>query len=885
MIRWNTFFLVFILSFCSFFTFGQSADSNVIVGKKVFAVEDILCESSKTCNSFLKVISRSSGFPISKASYTINYRINYFFKSDYLIQGDITLDSITGSTVYRGFNLSKYLFPSSVELGWVFVDRNSNTIPGGHNEFFFDDLRKVYMSLDVPSNQGVVDVIFNDIQFIYRESDFLQFDAVSRVIQNYYATSDICDTILRGIAKTSYDLQLLPMEEFIYYDYLRIYNLFLKSNHFEILNISANDPADYINDLRKVKGRLNGMRFNLDDKYKAWNKLVRKVTPEYFAQAIFQQSMYWYSLSERVEYHYHDVVYDLGNYLLDEDFFVTNLLLQDIAKYVDKNYDEPEKTIASLVADYFMEAAQVALMQENYTHSISLVNNALFFCSYADVDKEAALNVKEKAWSGLYDSFLLVARRTIAIGNFEFSEAYLNDALNIQIDSHGAIASPRQVFVYFDTLYNALYQQGVQSLQRNIPRDALYFLSEAARIDSTYLTAVHAEDVAYLIGSLEHTAYYSNIGLIESSLESGDARLARKYFDDVVLYAEQQSITGYEKYLDSLNRDIINLEYLELLSKALELYNVNQEADAVKSMTQAAFYLNNYHLSATNMYDSLVKQIIIPDLKEKMSVGRVTVWGGRLTEARSILDKIKSNINLFHVLDKETLLYVEDLDSRLHEKICTYAENEFQKNLFVVKKSVRDKDFLSGAKALSNIFLADTVDCSVDIREAEALWNEYYDVFMYEQYIDSCKTAVIYEIPDEIIRCFNRATEFYNQINIVDFEPGKVSLKALVELYHKESLSLLLAWKTLDSDPLVSLQFVKQYLNKFPEDNRSTYKMQLLLGCRLARYDLKNGYQINADKYSDGLSSLRRFKFSYNMNTKSEKNLLKKGLSNITCGD
>lgn len=885
MIRFRTFCLFIISFFYAGISFGQISKPNTIVGQKVFAVEDILCESSKTCNSFLKVISRSSGFPISKASYTIHYQIKYIYAPDFTIQGEIIIDSISGSTIYREFNLADYLYPSSVELGWVFVDPNGNTIPGGYSESFFDVLKTGHLMLHLPVNHKIVDIVFDDIQFIYRENDFLQFDSISRVIQDYYAASDICDTLLTGIANSSYDLQLLAGEEFIYFDFIRVYESFLYSDRFEELNLLVKDPADYHGDLRKVKGRLNGMRLNLDEKYQAWNKLVKKVSPKYFAHAIFQQSISWYGMSERVDYNYHDLVYALGNYNLDDNYLLTNTMLEHLVKYVDDSYEDPEKLIAVLTADYFLEAAQVALQQENYTYSISLVNNAIYFYNYSNSDTEIARDVEKSAWLGLYNSFLLVARRTIAIGNFEFSEAYLNDAWDVQVDSQGAIPAPTQVFVYFDTLYNALYQQGIQSLQRNISRDALFFLSEAGRIDSSYLNAVHANDVAHLIGSLEHTTYYSKLGLIENSLHSGDARMARKYYDDVILYAQQQSLIGDEQLLDSLNRDIVNLEYLELLNRAVEFYSISKNDEATDIMTQAAFYLNHYHLASTNMYDSLVRQIIIPALKEEMSIGRVLIWGGKLNMARTTIDKIRSKINLFDIKDEATLVFVDDFERRLQEKICNNAENEFNKRLFVVKKSVRERDFLYAAKVLTNIFIADTVDCLVHVSDADSIWRKYYNVFMYEQYIDSCKTAIIYGKTDEIVRCFNEATFFHNHIEISNLSPNTVALPALVELYHKESLSLSLAWRTLESDPVVSLLFVRQYLNTFPADKKNTNKLQLRLGCRLATYDLTNRYPISAGKYSEGISSLRRFDFSYNMNTKPGKNICNKWISNITCGE
>lgn len=833
-------------------------------GVKEFAVADVSCESSRTCNSFLKVISHSSGFPIDEARYSIYYTFQYNSK-DSDIEITVSLDSIRGTTEYRGFDLSGKLLPSSIELAWAFQEVSGSRIPGGHKEVFRNGSNTYHITSSMPENIETASVVPVDIQFIYREEDFEDFDAASRMIQRYYATSEICDTILRRVGNIdTKDFTNLVSGYLYYYDFRRVEKR-LREEHFSAhLPLDILDPADHTGDMRRVAGRLYGLKMNLDNSLSAWSGLVRQKNAQDLAYDIYSQSQFWYELSNDVEYHYKDLVYCLAE--TKEDFCIADSLARTFRKDNPGFYN----LLCEITADQFLEAAKYNLDNENYTHAIALGDNAKFYTLKCDIPNQDVDKLLSDAWGGLYESYLLISRRTITIGNYEFAEQYLNEASEIYNRSNGALTSNEKVNEIFLHLYESIYNQGMTSLEYNVPRDALFFLNEAARIDSLYLEASHSTQVKTQLDKLQHAVYYSYLDEIAYFVGSENGFMARNYYDRATKYKDENGILDEGLLLDSLDSRIQQLEYLDFMKSAEEAWP-EDPATSVSWLEQAAYYVSHHNITPGPEWHNAIENMLIPDMENRLSHGRVLVWGGKIDEALQLIEEMNGVVNRFSLNGHSINVLVQDLSERIDKKRCFDLENNYRKNIFAVKSSIRENNFLEASKTLDELHIDDAEGCGVDVSEARVIDSEYGLFFQYYRYIDTCRTHLIYSRAEEAVKYYLMAVESAKNIRDVTGLFDEIKLPPLMEMYRREAMAGEVAGALTNMNPFLAVEVLQFGVVKNVKIDR---KILHCTGIALGEIDLETDEIRDGSQYSEGRKALKPLEKAYNAQVKSPTSIM-----------
>ncbi len=838
---------------------------------KEFAVADVSCESSRTCNSFLKVISHSSGFPIDKARYSIHYTFLYH-ATDNNLAVTVTLDSIRGTTEYRGFDLSDNLLPSSIELAWAYQDREGARIPGGHKEVFRDGSNTYYLHAILPENYTVASVVPVDIQFIYREADFEDFDAASRMIQRYYAASDICDTLLKHIGDIdTRDFANLVSGYLLYYDFRRVESRLIKEAFYDHLPLTRLDPADHTGDMNRVAGRLYGLKMNLDISLKAWRGLVKQKSAEHLAQDLFNQSRYWFDLSDEVEYHYKELVYSLGK--TDDGFCVADSLARIFQKGNSSFYPQ----LCKNSVQRFLESAYYNLYSQNYTHAIALGQNAEFYATKADTLDGEVKKLLSDAWEGLYNSYLLISRRTIAIGNYEFTEQYLNEASRIFTQSKGALESNAGVDALYNNLFESMFDQGMTSLQHDIPRDAMFFLGEAARIDSMYLEAQHAALVNTELDKLQHAVYYSYLDEIAYFIGSENGFMARDYYDRAMQYKDANGIFGDISMLDSLDTRIKTLEYYDFISSAKE--NRNDKPDvAMTWLEQAAFYVMHENIETGPEWHEAIETMIVPDIEKRVSHGRVLIWGGKIQEALQLADDINGIIIRFGLHNNPVNDLIIDLYDKIDEKRCFDLENNYRKKIFSVRNSIRENRFLEASEILDDLQIDAAQHCGVDVSVAKEIELEYNLYFDYYRYIDTCGNHLIYSKAEEAVESYLLAQGKAEEIHENGYSFDEVKLTALMEMYRREFLTADVAKYLAVIEPSMAVSVLQSAASgELDVDRKILHKVGLMMG----EEDIQEGKIKDGSFYSEGRKNLSALKRAYNAKVKSEANIWYKALVKI----
>jgi len=844
---------------------GQDRLTGTLTGRKDFAVNDVLCESSRTCNSFLKVISRSSGFPIDEAAYSIFYTFSYQSDAPGMTHISLHLDSIGGTTVFRGFDLGSYLIPSSIELEWLYVDESGMKILGGHRELFCKQNRNFEFTAVIPDAITPVSIEISTIQFIYREQDFVAFDSLSRRIQHYYAASETSEIILAAIWNIpTTECSNLPFAFLAYFDYLRVYSCILNEEFDRQLPLNQLDPADFSGDKRRLSGRLTGFKLDIDDQYRKWKKLIPELPPAVFAKAVYEQINSWFLLAETVEYPYQDFFYSLGKL---SGSTASGAGLTDSLDFLFSGNEAYRREFCEVTAEYFLEAAVMALKNENFTHAITLCDNAALF--YASRRQDSLV---KQAWSGLYNAYLLIARRTLTIGNYEFAEQYLNEAHALYLRANGLIPSDEAVFILFSHLFQDLYDQGARSMAKPAPREALFFFREAFRIDSAYCRGVHSLQVQQKLNQLQYDVYYSYLDEATDHLRANQLAEALDFYQKALAYREEKGMMNHDALLDSLHHKIEFGEYTNRLTQAIEREAVDKK-QAMVWLEQAAWYYKSYVTGIDTLWNHAVEALVVPEILDALSRCRVLVWGGKMEQAQMVMNDIFRRME-FYDLVQHNALYVQytALEKKIEAHACHQLESLYRKTIFSVQEAIRRHDYADAATQLYQLPMPQLANCEMDCSDADSLRKRYTLHFSYFLWVDTCRTALIYHDAEQAAASYASALPLAEALYISDETFRPVHLDALLTLYKRDDMAIDLARSLKTAAPEVACRLLR--FNATQGKDRLLPDKRLLhdLGILLAKRDIENLRTTHPGAYSGNMKALSPIENAYNLTVKANTN-------------
>ena len=242
----------------------------------------------------------------------------------------------------------------------------------------------------------------------------------------------------------------------------------------------------------------------------------------------------------------------------------------------------------------------------------------------------------------------------------------------------------------------------------------------------------------------QHLKTDSSIGEIKGC-SSGIVFAHNGIYNDIVTAAKTILIKNYlnllKKCLEAMeyqakNPTAIsnNKEALNVLAKVKEQYyhfeiekgknqlSTNDYDNALKSFLQAAKYEKEYSF---NVDDSLTYFLRIsgkPKIMKDIEAGKLQVWGNKLDEANTTLQKVKKDIIDYRLgNDNELSTQVKDFEAKIFDKNCYNEEQKFLNNLNEANKQIRMGNYEYAYDILSKAAERNLTDISCNIDKDKAL--------------------------------------------------------------------------------------------------------------------------------------------------------------------
>jgi hypothetical protein len=212
------------------------------------------------------------------------------------------------------------------------------------------------------------------------------------------------------------------------------------------------------------------------------------------------------------------------------------------------------------------------------------------------------------------------------------------------------------------------------------------------------------------------------------------------------------------------------------------------------------------------------------------------------------------------------------------KKQCTDLENNYRKNIFAVRSSIREGNFLEASDIISSLNLDEAENCGFDISEARSIETEYEYYFEYYLLIDTCRSHLIFSRAGKAVEFYLKAKTAAKQIQRVDKDFLEIKLTSLMEMYKREALSDEIALGFLGSDPLQAidvLQFAAE--NDVSVSGKTMHKVGIAMG----ESDLRNENFKDGSFYTNGRKSLTPLKNAYNVKVRSKNNIVYRALLNL----
>ncbi|MBW6492440.1 MAG: hypothetical protein K0B15_14750 [Lentimicrobium sp.] len=646
-----------------------------------------LANSNRINNQIVNQLALVHKKIIEKTSFTFHY--NFQLALEYIHDGQLDVNMVLNPDICKGdvhirdFNLSELLVPGKCQFRTIM-----------YNVFGEPVFETPFLEMQIANlKSGAViasfpDSLWNDgnrlhvdfISFNFTEVDYRLFEFELNSIMNYYAAVSLSDTLERRVRKARVSA-MSPSEAFgaVVFNSksMRLLDDALQT---KTLLTPGRDPGQLFNTVSVnrfmtselkghllsqdiLKANLGNVYLSLADAYIATLQDVLKIT-----QNIDHQSIpFYYRL--------------FSNCLSLSQINAMGKLLNGYAtKY---NHGRVDLRLISLrilqaLEDYatelmadgrFAEAVDVLSSGEKF----ALANPAVFV-------PESLTEMLRQARSGLTFSYTSVVQKALAKKLPDLAHKYMDEAEQY--------AEKYKIAELQSTGLSALYQQMADqhiakanaSLMKKDYRDAIAEFEKAYQLhknktgvtlNSTFNSGLRkAVDGAM-------AEILTNAG---KSIRSGDDKAATDFITEAISFSEFYS-NYYPDHqsIDSLKAELAELQYSRLLNAAFSAKRDFHAEEAMHYMKQAAGLRSNFALRPSEIYDTLLVKVVIPQLNALYSKGRLRLWAGKPEEALTIAGEVDYLAGIFELSSEPSISdQQKELIKQAEASLCSRLKGEFE---------------------------------------------------------------------------------------------------------------------------------------------------------------------------------------------------------------
>ncbi|MCX6284365.1 MAG: hypothetical protein NTW31_09040 [Bacteroidetes bacterium] len=610
--------------------------------------------------------------PVTPASYQVTLTLSDF--------------SLSGYLQYRSFPIADVLTPGDLRFKLKLstkLDTGNFTIREFTGEYPALPGKLVFRVAELAMDTAVDTLITGDFSFSYTDSGWKRFYERKNLIDDYYATSAMIDSLDMEVQHWDMtDPRLIPLNYIRLSELVRMLELIKDRDFGNTLIMGGGDPKHLLEKHLSLFKISRTCMFNLSETLERSGVIKANASPDSTNDYFIGRLMRFIRLSSLMDkiqgriYKDYLTTYFSKHVFGDDTGFIGSVLIRIFP-------DAHSDTLLSWGSESLMQAyrrkAKGLIAEKKYSDAVMLMENAHSMAEANPYLKNhnGWENMMSDAVNGVYNAYTGIASSSLDGGNVSFAMEYLQQAEKYR--------KVYPLYITSDSVYRKVYRAiFIGQLDHcNSLLEAENF-SEAFEClkscEQTY-TGKALEVLAPEISLQKGKAVMGMImGLAAKSLKalkagSGDSALA--YFDkaDAMI---RNLIPGsrHVAEMDSLAPSIAAIRVKKINTLASAYFQHRQFARAILQYDQAGKISAEYNIPAGKIADSLYRQSYKQWLLDRISQEQRLVWGNKPDSAENFLvlasetAKSKGLEN-----DADILKALSSYRLKIHNQACELVED------------------------------------------------------------------------------------------------------------------------------------------------------------------------------------------------------------------
>lgn len=459
--------ILIIFSFC-FSSLMMHANttsfSDSYQGNYHFAIVKSATADEQRTNYVLQQISYDNSISFSDLHLELQYVLKLKTRHLSNRQSEISLivktGAISGDIQIKQMDVSGQLMPTLCSFEYRLFNKQTGKlyIQELIHQPLQDGLLKIKHRISEHLKKEELGLEFYGLNFYYSEKDVNALKSFISLIEDYYASARLADSLLYKASKWRPDI-----ERDLVFNYLKISEFkrvcsVIEYKEFEkVLNLKKFDPAALLGKLDQLSAMNRRLQTLLNDGLKA--KKLHFPNERLLAQQVVDCQRQYEGFLKGSDFNNTHFLDELSQINYSNVWFLNihSFFAKGLNKSQQKRVNEYFERFVTALRKVHQDVANQLLHSKSFMKAnIHIENAKRLHGTLTEADKKALNDLKSRAIYGLYHSYLSIAYRALSVPNVELARLYLDKALNYQ--------KQNTPFILHDDAVDNAYRQLISQL-------------------------------------------------------------------------------------------------------------------------------------------------------------------------------------------------------------------------------------------------------------------------------------------------------------------------------------------------------------------------------------------------------------------------------------
>lgn len=400
-----------------------------------------------------------------KLGYVLNVELNRLRNQRSEFKLNLSISAVSGDTRIQEMDVSTHLSPTICTFEYILFNKQSAKVY--RQEMLYQELKNGSLNIQhiIPGylDKDEFGLEFYGLKFYYSKLDVIRLKSFISLIEDYYASARLADSLLLQAAKWRPDNEKdLLFNYFKISEFKRICSIIEDKKFEESLNLKKQDPADLltkINSLSTTKRRLQTL---LNEGVKSSrlyfpNEII-------LAQQIVDCQRQYEGFLEGADFNNTRFLDELSQINYSNVWFtnIHSFFIKGLSRRQQAQVNEYFERFVKALRNEHRAVAEQMLQSKKFAQANIHIENAKHLRkSLTDKDKKLLTDLQSKAVYGLYNSYLSIAHRALSVPNVDLARQYLGKALTYQKKNKRFISRDDAIYKAYHQLIRELIAKAV----------------------------------------------------------------------------------------------------------------------------------------------------------------------------------------------------------------------------------------------------------------------------------------------------------------------------------------------------------------------------------------------------------------------------------------